>query len=609
MPDESTAAPGASPPAGTGTAGRAAALADLTAEVRPRVVTAAVLAAVSGIASLVPFAAVHQLAVALSGNDPDRREVWTIVAVTVAAVVVQFLSHGIAVSLSHRADMDMQLRLRRSMAERLSRAPLGWISERGAGRLKSTLQDDVEDMHYLVAHALPDFVVAVSTPLAAIVYLSFVDWRLMLVCLVGIPCYLLGHRLMMKVAGSRMPAIGAAMGRLNSAVVEFVQGISVVKAFGQTRRAHSRFAAAADDYLESFSAANGPIMRIQSISTGLLSPASTLLIVALAGTLFVGQGWADPLDVVPFLTLGLGLAAPVLVVGLAANSLRSARQAADRVGELLSVAPLPEPEHPLIPAGNRVELRGVTFGYEPGAPVLHDVSATLAEGTVTALVGPSGSGKSTLAGLLPRFADPDSGQILLGGVDVRDIAADELYRHVGFVLQDARFLRASVAENLRLARPDATDAELADVLAAVALDERIARLPRGTDSVIGEDALFSGGEAQRLSIARALLADTPVLVLDEATAYADPESEAAVQRALSRLVVGRTVLVIAHRLGSVVDADRILVLDEGRVVEQGRHEQLRTAGGLYASMWATYRRHTAADHDDALGAEQIGARP
>jgi len=625
MPEESNAVSGSPPPAGgttdTGEAGDQAAphtLGALTAEVRPRVVAASVLAAAAGLASLVPFVAVYRLAVALSEAEPDRGRVWLIVGVTIASVVVQFLCHGAAVSLSHQADMDMQLLLRRSMAQRLARAPLGWISERGSGRLKSTLQDDVEDMHYLVAHALPDFVVAVSTPLAATVYLAFVDWRLTLICLVGMPCYLIGHRVMMRIAGTRMGAIGAAMGRLNSAVVEFVQGISVVKAFGQTRRAHNRFAHAADDYLEAFSTANRPLIRVQSLSTSLLSPAATLLVVTLAGTLFVSRGWLPALDVVPFLTLGLGLTAPVLVVGLAGNSLRSARQAAERVGALLSVAPLPEPSSPQLPADNRVELRHVTFGYEDDTPVLRDVSAVLEAGTVTALVGPSGAGKSTLAGLLPRFADPQSGQVLLGGTDVRDIASDELYRHIGFVLQDVRFLRASVADNLRLARPQATDAELTDAVRAVALEERVGRLPRGFDSVIGEDALLSGGEAQRLSIARALLADTPVLVLDEATAYADPESEAAVQRALSRLIVGRTVLVIAHRLGSIVDAHNIIVLDEGKVVEQGDHEALLTSDGLYASMWRTYRRHTEASEGRALpagsldgqhGHEQIGVTP
>ncbi|MFI0421234.1 ABC transporter ATP-binding protein [Spongiactinospora sp. 9N601] len=609
MPEQ-TAPPAGAPP------GSAAprTLGALTAAVRPKVIAASVLAATAGLASLVPFVAVYLLAVALSAAEPDPARVWTIVAVTVAAVVAQFLCHGAAVSLSHAADMDLQLRLRRSMAERLAGAPLGWIAERGAGRLKNTLQDDVEDMHYLVAHAVPDFVVAVSTPLAAAVYLAFVDWRLTLVCLVGIPCYLVGYRAMMRVAGSRMGAIGAAMGRLNSAVVEFVQGIAVVKAFGQTQRAHSRFAAAADDYLETFSSANRPILRIQSVSTGILSPAATLLVVALAGTVFVGQGWTAAIDVVPFLTLGLGLTAPVLAVGLAGNSLRAARQAAGRVGELLAVDPLPEPAAPRSPSGNRVELREVTFGYDADAPVLHEVSAVLPEGTVTALVGPSGAGKSTLAGLLPRFADPQRGQVLLGGVDVRDIAPGELYRHIGFVLQDVRFLRASVADNLRLARPGATDADLAEAVAAVGLRERIDTLPRGLDSLIGEDALLSGGEAQRLSIARALLADTPVLVLDEATAYADPESEATVQRALTRLIAGRTVLVIAHRLGSIVGADNIIVLDQGRVVEQGRHDALVAAGGLYASMWRTYRRHTEDADGRAAGRlggtyEQIGVTP
>lgn len=616
MHEESNAASGPPPPTGgatdTGESGHQAAprgLGALTAEVRPRIIAASVLAALAGLASLVPFVAVYELAVALSEAQPDRGRVWLVVGITVASVVAQFLCHGAAVSLSHRADMDMQLLLRRSMARRLSRAPLGWISERGSGRLKSTLQDDVEDMHYLVAHSLPDFVVAVSTPAAALVYLAFVDWRLTLICLIGIPCYGVGHRIMTRVAGSRMGAIGAAMGKLNSAVVEFVQGISVVKAFGQTRQAHNRFARAADDYLEAFSTANRPLLRVQSLSTSLLSPAATLLVVTLAGTLFVSQNWLPAIDVVPFLTLGLGLTAPVLVVGLAGNSLRSARQAADRVEDLLTTAPLPEPATPRLPSGNRVELRRVTFGYESDAPVLHEVSAVLEAGTVTALVGPSGAGKSTLAGLLPRFADPQDGQVLLGGTDVREIASDELYRHVGFVLQDVRFLRASVADNLRLARPGAADSELADAVRAVALEERIARLPRGYDSVIGEDALLSGGEAQRLSIARALLADTPVLVLDEATAYADPESEAAVQRALSRLVAGRTVLVIAHRLGSIVDADNIIVLDEGRVAEQGDHESLIASEGLYASMWRTYQRHASAADGRALREGPLDGRP
>ncbi|KPI01150.1 Xenobiotic-transporting ATPase [Actinobacteria bacterium OK074] len=563
----------------------------LLAPVRPKIVAATLLSALSAVVGLVPFAAVYLLARELSHAEPDHTAVWTIVGVTLGAAVARFLIGGLAVTLAHGADTELQTLLRRTMAERLSRAPLGWLGERGSGRVKATLQDDVEEMHYLVAHALPDLAVAVAAPVAAVCYLATIDWRLTLLNLVGIPVYYATFKIMVKISTPRIPAIGAAMGRLNAAVVEFVQGIAVVKAFGQARRAHDRFAKAADDYLTAFTAANGPILRVQSVNVVVIAPATTLLIVALSGTLFAGQGWIAPIDVVPFLTLGLGLTAPVLALGLATNALRSARAAAGRVGELLAVEPLPETAEPRQPAGHDVEFRDVTFGYDADAPVLHDVSARLAAGTVTALVGPSGSGKSTLASLVLRFADPQRGQVLIGGTDVRDIASAELYRHVGFVLQDVNFLRTTISDNLRLAVPEATDEELAAACKAVGIHDRILRLPRGYDSVVGDDAKLSGGEAQRLSIARVLLADTPVVVLDEATAHADPESESALQEALSRLIAGRTVLVIAHRLGSVTAADRILVLDEGRIAEQGTHPELLAREGLYASLWATERRH------------------
>lgn len=606
MPDHAdhppqTASPQTAPPRTAPPRTPPPALGTVIASVRTSLVAATALSVLAALTRLVPFATVYLLARELIRSSPDHGTVWTIVAVTLAAVAVGFLANGLAVALAHRADAELQTRLRRGMAERLSRAPLGWIDERGSGRVKSTLQDDVEDLHYLIAHALPDLAVGVVAPTAAAICLATVDWRLTLACMIGIPLYYAGYRIMNRVAGARMGAIGAAMGRLNAAVVEFVQGIAVVKAFGQARRAHDRFASAADDYLETFSEANRPILRVQALSGSAVSPAGTLLIVAVAGTLFVDRGWIAPIDVVPFLTLGLGLTAPVLTLSLSGSALRSARAAATRVGEVLAVEPLPETDSPRTPTGNRVEFEGVTFGYDPAAPVLHDVGVVLAPGTVTALVGPSGAGKSTLAGLLLRFADPQRGRVLLGGVDLRDLASADLHRHIGFVLQNTYFLRTTVAENLRLGAPDASDAQLAAATRAAGIHDRILELPRGFESVIGDDASLSGGEAQRLSIARALLADTPVLVLDEATAHADPESEAAVQAALSTLTAGRTVLVIAHRLGSVADADQIVVLDQGRVVERGTHDELMTLGSLYAQLWATEQRHMIAA--GALGME------
>ena len=241
-----------------------------------------------------------------------------------------------------------------------------------------------------------------------------------------------------------------------------------------------------------------------------------------------------------------------------------------------------------MPHGNSVEFDAVTFSYDGDHDVLHDVSVTLPAGSITALVGPSGSGKSTLATLVPRFHDVASGAVRIGGVDVRDVDPTVLYRQVGFVLQDVQLLGISIADNIRLGRGDATDEEVYTAAEAAHIHGRILDLPNGYASVVGEDAHFSGGEAQRISIARALLADTPILVLDEATAFADPDSEAQIQAALSRLIEGRTVLVIAHRLGSVVGADNIVVLADGRVAEQGRHDELVDRGGHYARMWASY---------------------
>jgi ATP-binding cassette subfamily B protein len=288
------------------------------------------------------------------------------------------------------------------------------------------------------------------------------------------------------------------------------------------------------------------------------------------------------------------------------QQLRAGQAAAARITALLDTPPLPEPDRPAVPDGARVELSGVRFSY--GTPAagatdrtdaLTGVDLVLEPGTVTALVGPSGSGKSTLAALLARFHDPTAGTITVGGADLRAIAPAELHRHIGFVLQDVRLLHASVAENIRLGRPRATDAEIRDAARAARVHDRIEALPEGYDTVLGAGVQLSGGEAQRVSIARALLGDPPVVVLDEATAFADPDSEAAIQDALSTLAAGRTLLVIAHRLATVTAADRIVVLDAGRVTEQGTHTDLLAADGRYARMWRAQQPDAAGPPPEA----------
>ncbi len=562
-------------------------LAALLRPVRGRLLLAVALQAVSALAGILPFVALAELAPALLAGHLDDDRAPLLALAGAAALLLRLLGLSCALHMTHLADSDLQLHLRRRLAAHLGRLPLGWYAGRNLARLNRVLVDDVGALHHLVAHLPNNLAAALVAPAACLAYLALKDWRMTLVVLLP-PLLALWRLAALRSAAYRADrqALGAAIGGLSQATLGFVQGIAMVKSFGRSGQVQGAFFAAVEDFARFFAAWVGRWAGLGASVEVLLSPLLMIALVLLAGSGLVLAGELQPVQLLPFALLGPALAAPVAALGHGGDAIVQGREAARRIGELLATAPLPQPARPRQPQGSEVRFDAVSLRRVDGSLALDGIDLVLAPGTLTALVGESGAGKSTLASLLPRFADVGGGAIRIGGVDLREMDAATLYRQVAFVFQEVRLLRASVLDNLRLARPEATLDEVRAAARAAQIDARIEQLPQGYATVLDGSQALSGGERQRLAIARALLADAPILVLDEATAAADPESEAAIQQALSVLAAGRTLLVIAHRLASLRDAEQIVVLGGGRVLERGRHEALLQQGGTYARLWA-----------------------
>lgn len=545
-----------------------------------------ILGGVGALSSLLPFIAIVELGRVLMAPGPlDTVRVAMIVAVIGLALLLGWLSMGLALWATHLADHRMQALLRRELVRVLGRVPLGWYSDKTSGAVRKAVQNDLEDLHHLVAHHDVERVAAIVLPAGGLLYLLWLDWRLMLLAVVTLPVYAVAYARMMRGFGDKMTQLDASFSEVSAAIVEFVNGITVVKAFGQSGRAYEGYQNAVRNFSEHYAGWVRPLLRLEALSSLALSAPVIMLSTLAGGAWFLANGWVGSVDVMAATLVGMALPQTLLTLNQGLVAQRNAQAAAKRIASLLAVEPLPVSCHPRRPVGATVEFEQVSFRYADDHEVLSNISLSCRPGTVTALVGRSGAGKSTLAMLVPRFHDVSAGTVRVGGVDVREIAPSVLYRKVGFVLQNAQLVRGTVRDNVCLGRPGADQAAVIEAARAARIHDRILTLPRGYDSVIGEDAVFSGGETQRVSIARMLLADTPILILDEATAHADPESEAHIQDALSTLAWGRTVLVIAHRLASIVAADQIAVIDGGRIVEQGTHDRLLEADGLYARLW------------------------
>ncbi|MGO2096529.1 MAG: ABC transporter ATP-binding protein/permease, partial [Candidatus Microbacterium stercoravium] len=523
----------------------------LLAPLRSTLIVAGIAQALVTLLQLAPFVLLVELSrLLLGGAEPSR--LWTLGIWTVVLMGAGVLMAAALMLWLHGVDARFARDLRQRLLEKLARVPLGWFDVRGSGQVKQLVQDDPLALHYLVTHAVVDAVAAVVAPVAVLVYLFVVDGRIALLLLLPVLVYVVAMVIMVVQSG---PRTGQAMRWAETMNVEagaYLEGQPVIRVFGGA--AASTFRARLGEYIRFLDDWQRPMSGQKAFIDLVTRPATFLLLICVLGTLLITNDAMDPVSLLPFLILGTTFGARLMGIGYGLGGLRAGLLAARRIQVALDEPELgtaPAPDALRQAPSGRVEFDDVGFSYRPGIPVFEDIDLTLEPGTVTALVGPSGSGTSTLAALLARFHDVGSGAIRVGGRDLRELTVDELYAHVGFVFQQTQLVQGTVRENIALAKPDATTEQIEDAARAAQLHTRILRLPQGYDTMLGPDAALSGGERQRLTIARAILADTPVLVLDEATAFADPESEYLVQRALDNLTTGRTVLVIAHRLHTI----------------------------------------------------------
>lgn len=555
-----------------------AAIARLGAPVRTRLRIGQVLVLLSAVLAVAPYIALVQLGDILlrahrAGLSPDTQQVSGVVMVLVSAYSTRLLLYFLALLITHLADLSLRDRLRRDIVARISHAPLSWFTVSTSGRLRKAVQDDTTLVHTVIAHGPVERLNAIVTPLALLGCAFWIDWRLALLAVSALVLYVLTYSVSMRGMNEKTVEMDRKLAAISSAMVEFVSGIGVVKAFGRVGRAHSAYLTAADEFSAFYRAWAMPLVTVTCLSFTWVSIPVLLLVNLGGGALLIHAGAVTLPQVLATTLVALVLPAALITIASISWSYQLAGAAALRLCEVFDTPVLPAADRPAQPREVRVEIDHVSFSYGEVLAV-DDACLTLEPGTVTALLGPSGSGKSTLATLIARFADPDAGAIRIGGVDLRDMDESTLYSTVSFVLQDAQLLATTVRENIALGRPEADLAQVRAAARVARIHDEIMALPQGYDTVLGQDTALSGGQEQRIAIARAILLNTPVIVLDEATAMADPESEAEIQQALSALVKDRTVLVIAHRPAAVRGADRIAVMDGGRIVAAGAHDDL-----------------------------------
>ena len=553
-----------------------------------------VLSAVSALVALVPFVYIWKILRDVLNAAPDYAQAVNIPHygwMAVLFAVLAYLIYIAALMCSHLSAFRVATNLRLEVSEHLATLPLGFTETFGSGKLRKIIHESTGAAETFLAHQLPDKYNAMATPIGLLVLLLVFDWRLGLLSLVPVA---LGFVIMSAMTGRRMAdkmrQYGNALESMSNEAVEYVRGIPVVKTFGQSVFSFKKFKATIDEYEKWVIAYTKELRMPMMLYTAAINGVFAFLIVG--GLLFTRNGVTSEfllnllfyIIITPVISLTL-----TRIMYMSENELVVA-DALARVDSVLDAEPVPENDHPRHPKDASVSLKDVHFSYDGKTDVIKGVSLKIQPGQMVAFVGPSGGGKSTLANLICRFFDVQSGSVRVGGADVRDIPKEELMDTISFVFQNSRLLKGSILDNVRLGRAQATEAEVLAALKAAQCMDIVEKFPEGIHTVIGTKGVYlSGGEQQRIAIARAMLKNAPILLLDEATAFADPDNEAKVQAAFAQLAKGKTVLMIAHRLSTVANADCIYVVRDGQIAESGTKDELCAQNGLFARMWQEYQ--------------------
>ncbi len=543
-----------------------------------------VVLAIIGVAfSLAPYFVVIGIVQGLMNGVKDFPFYLVRCLIMAALWLGRVLFHALSTATSHKATFAVLGEIRKRCMEKLTRMPLGTVLEQSSGALKNTLIERIDSIETTLAHIVPEFTANLLIPVIILIYIFTLDWRMGLASLATVPLGMFCYVFMMAGSAKFYQRTVTATKALNDTAVEYIGGIQVIKVFGKTKSSYERFVH--DAYEAAHSFIDWMRASILPFTFAMVIMPATMVSVLPIGGLLVKNGSLSAQDFVTVIILSVGVITPIITMMSYSDDFRTMGTIFGEVRAILDAPEMSRPAEGEAPAKNDLELKDVRFAYQE-KEVLHGVSMSIPEGSFVALVGPSGSGKSTIARLIASLWDVTSGSISLGGTDIRQIPQEAYADKIAFVSQDNYLFNMSVRENIRIGRPSATDAEVEQAARQSGCHDFILGLEKGYDTLVGSSGgHLSGGERQRISIARAMLKAAPIVILDEATAYTDPENEAVIQRSVSKLTEGKTLIVIAHRLSTVMDADKIYVIKDGRIDEAGTHEELLRHHGLYEKMW------------------------